>query len=208
MSVCVDDFLLALRTMSDLNSLKRLLLMEYDVKDLSETKTNISWQITRDSVTQIMKLDQSTFIRNLVIEENLSDYNANVISMKAGSVINMSEANDYKEENLHMYQRLIGKLIYLACGTRPDIAFAVGQLSKHNTDPRKSHLRAAKRVMQYLKGIINLRLVYGQYVVSKSPTDPPPYSLISYVDNNFASDHKDWNLVMRYCFFLNEAVMS
>ena len=146
-NVCVDDFLLALRTMSDFDSLKRLLLMEYDVKDLGEAKTNISWQITRDSVTQIMKLDQSTFIQDLIIEENLSDYNANVISMKAGSVITMYKANNYKEENLHTYQRLIGKLIYLVCGTRPDIAFAVSQASKHNADLRKCHLRAAKRVM-------------------------------------------------------------
>lgn len=72
--------------------------------------------------------------------------------MKAGSFIEMDESDDYEQVDLGVYQRLIGKLMYLTCGTRPDIAFAVGTLSKHNADPRKDHLRAAKRVVCYFKG--------------------------------------------------------
>lgn len=72
--------------------------------------------------------------------------------MKAGSSIEMGEHDDYEEAELKLYQRLIGKLMYLSCGTRPDIAFVVGQLSRHNADPRVGHMRAAKRVIRYLKG--------------------------------------------------------
>ena len=69
------------------------------------------------------------------MEENLPDCNANVVPIKAGSAIDISDINAYKEEDLYTYQQLIGKLIYLAYGTRPDIAFVIGQLSKHNVDP-------------------------------------------------------------------------
>ena len=95
------------------------------------------------------------------MEENLSNYNANLVLMKAALVIDMSEVNDYKDEDLHTYQRLINKLMYLIFGTRSDIAFAIGQLRKHNVDLRKDYLQATKRVMQYLKGIMNLGLIYG-----------------------------------------------
>lgn len=54
--------------------------------------------------------------------------------MKVRSVINMLDINAYKEKNLYTYQQLIGKLIYLICKIRPDIAFAISQLNKHNTD--------------------------------------------------------------------------
>lgn len=94
-----------------------------------------------------MKIDQSTFIRDLVIEKGLIECNANVILMKAGSAIEMIGPNNYEEIEFQEYQRLIGKLMYLACGTRPDIAFAIGQLSKYNADPRKNHLQVAKRVV-------------------------------------------------------------
>ncbi len=100
-------------------------------------------------------------------------------------------------------RRLIGKLMYLACGTRPNVAFAVGQLSKHNSDPQRGHLRAAKRVIRYLKGTINLGLVYG-----RSTRHPPPYGLIGYADSNFARDPEDRKSVIGYCFFLNGAVVS
>ncbi len=208
-SVYVDYFLLASNAMTTLEALKKLLGKEYEMKDLGEVKTIIGWQITRDPAARTMKIDQSAFIRDLVIEEGLTDCNANVIAMKAGSAIEMTDPEDYEETELQEYQRLIGKLMYLACGIRPDIAFAVGQLSKHNADPRKGHLRAAKRVVRYLKGTMQMGLIFGRASANgQLPQDPPPYVLVGYADSNFAGDPEDRKSVMGYCFFLNGAVVS
>lgn len=51
------------------------------------------------------------------------------------------------QANMTTYQQLVGKLIYLGCGTQPDIAFVVGQPSCHNSDLRASYLNIAKQVM-------------------------------------------------------------
>lgn len=96
--------------------------------------------------------------------------------------------------------------MYLACGTRPDIAFAVGQLSRHNADLRKGHLRVARRVVRYLKGTMEMGLTFGRGAAN--PRRPPPYGLIGYGDSNFAGDPEDRKSVMGYCFFLNGAVVS
>lgn len=67
--------------------------------------------------------------------------------MKTSSIIEMNKADDYDKTNLKAYQRLIGKLMYLLFSTRPDITYAIGQLSKRNANPTIGYFRVAKRVV-------------------------------------------------------------
>ena len=53
------------------------------------------------------------------------------------------------------YRNIIGSLMYLT-DTRPKICFAVNTLSQYLVQPRRVHLVAAKHVMRYLKGTIDL----------------------------------------------------
>lgn len=86
-----------------LDALKKLLATEYDIKNLDEVKTIIGWQVTRDMATRTMKIDQSTFIKDLVIKEGLTDCNANVIPIKTRSAIEMSKPDNYDKTNIHTY---------------------------------------------------------------------------------------------------------
>ena len=128
--------------------------------------------------------------------------------MKAGSSIEMTEPENYEETDLRTYKWLVGKLMNLAYKTRPDIAFVVRQLSKHNVDPRKSHLQAAKRVVWYLRRTMKKGLIFGRKSNNRLLRDLPPYGLIGFIESNFAEDPKDRKSVMSYCFFLNGAVVS
>jgi hypothetical protein len=51
--------------------------------------------------------------------------------------------------------------MFAAVVTWPDIMCAVGQLSQFNTNPSSKHLFAAKRVLRYLAGTMDLGIVYG-----------------------------------------------
>src|SRR5208282_984258 len=59
--------------------------------------------------------------------------------------------------------------MFAAIVTRPDIIFAVSQLSSYNSDPCQRHLAAAKYVLRYLKGTVNLGIVYKRQNTPKSP---------------------------------------
>lgn len=154
-----------------------------------------------------MKIDQLAFVQDLVIKEGLTNCNANVIPIKAGLSIKMTDSEDYEEADLHTYQRLIRKLMYLIYGTRLDIAFVVGQFSKHNADPRKGYLQVAKRVVRYLKGTMDMGLIFSQEIANCLPRKPPSYSLVDYADSNCAGDLEDRKSVMGYCFSLNGVVV-
>lgn len=76
------------------------------------------------------------------------------------------------------YRSLIGSLMYLAIGTRPDISYAVQQLCKFLDSYGPAHWEAAKRVVRYLKGTRTLSLVLGGDHVAR---------LLAYTDSDLAS---------------------
>ncbi|KAL0744718.1 hypothetical protein Bca101_101223 [Brassica carinata] len=50
-----------------------------------------------------------------------------------------------------LYRKLVGKLIYLTI-TRPDICFAVNQVSQHMQTPKEHHWGMVERILMYLNG--------------------------------------------------------
>ena len=60
------------------------------------------------------------------------------------------------------YCEAIGTLNWLAVASHPNIAFVVGQLAQILENPGRIHWDATKRVMRYLKGTKEWRLVYGR----------------------------------------------
>lgn len=89
----------------------------------------------------------------------MTSYYATILPNKTGSFISMDQAGDYNSADLTASQRLIEKLMYLACSIWPDIFFVVGLLSQYNSDPRVGYFCIAKQVLCYLKETINLEIV-------------------------------------------------
>ncbi|GKF51679.1 hypothetical protein Tco_0148146 [Tanacetum coccineum] len=77
------------------------------------------------------------------------------------------------------YSRVICCLMYAMTCTRPDIAFAVGKLSRftHGTQ----HLQAIRRVLKYLKKTMDYSLIYTGY----------PSVLEGYTDASWISNTED-----------------
>ena len=65
--------------------------------------------------------------------------------------------------------------MYAATATHPNIAQAVGMVSKFNARPNEAHLTAVKEIYRYLKGTVNLVLKYekkeGAVLTEYSDTD-------------------------------------
>ena len=58
------------------------------------------------------------------------------------------------------YASAVGSLMYAMVCTRPDIAHAVGVLSRFMSNPGKEHWTAVKRVFRYLRGTSDYGLCY------------------------------------------------
>lgn len=90
------------------------------------------------------------------------------------------------------YRELIGLLMYIANGTRPDICYAVNMLAQVAANPGRIHWEAAKRVVRYLKGTRNVGLTWGG-----SGAD-----LVGYTDASHATEDLGWKSMSGYVFTL------
>nr|XP_016470457.1 PREDICTED: uncharacterized protein LOC107792737 [Nicotiana tabacum] len=61
--------------------------------------------------------------------------------------------------NQIMYRDITGSLLDLTA-SRPNIVFSVGLCARFQSNPKESHLNAAKRILRYLKETQNMVLYY------------------------------------------------
>ena len=97
-----------------------------------------------------------------------------------------------------LYRQLVGSLNYLTI-TRPDIAFAVQQVSQFMHTPRHLHLAVVRRIIHYLKDT-SLRGLF--FPVGTS------LKLIGYSDANWASCPDTRRSVTGWCMFFGPALIS
>ena len=91
-----------------------------------------------------------------------------------------------------LYREIIGSLIYLMVATRPDLSFIVSKLSQFMSNPKMCHLKAAKRVLRYLKGTKHLGLRYYK-------NTNEDISIVGFSDSDFGSS-EDRKSVSGFCF--------
>ena len=93
------------------------------------------------------------------------------------------------------YQSAVGLLLYLSGWTRPDVSFAVNNVSKFTSCPSKEHWIAVKRIMRYIKGTLHHGIRY-----TRNNSD-----LVGYLDASWAGDLDDWRSLLRCIFMLNRS---
>ncbi|GKA66208.1 hypothetical protein Tco_0766016 [Tanacetum coccineum] len=84
------------------------------------------------------------------------------------------------------YSRMIGCLMYAMTCIRPDIAFAVGNLSRYTSNPGTQCWQVIQRILKYLKKTMDYSLIYTGYPsVLKGYTDA---SWINNTEYNFSTN--------------------
>ena len=77
-----------------------------------------------------------------------------------------------------IYSSVVGSLMYAMVCTRPDIAHAVGVVSRFMVNPGKDHWEAVKWIFRYLRGSSKLCLTFGDFKLV----------LEGYIDADWAGD--------------------
>ncbi|UYV60352.1 hypothetical protein LAZ67_1000919 [Cordylochernes scorpioides] len=101
-------------------------------------------------------LSQYIYIDKILDKFKMSDCNASFVPGTVGE--NLDDFKDSKKFSPQIYQEAIGSLMYLSTGTRPDLAYAISNLSQYCKEPYEIHWKALKKVLRYVKGTRNVCL--------------------------------------------------
>ena len=114
-----------------------------------------------------------------------------------------SDANTDLHGTKELYQKIMGRLTFLQCQTRPDISFAVNALSRYKDKPCVSHWASLMWLLQYLHSNSAYGITYAQSTNNALDT-----TLIGYCDSDWAGDADTSKSTTGYIFKLAGGVVS
>jgi hypothetical protein len=109
----------------------------------------LNMKIERDWENSTLHLSQEMAIEKLAVKFGLTDYGCH-IPMQSNLKLSKTPVDDRVDVAVFDYMSAVGGLLYLSLTARPDVAYAVGVLSRYMACPGDDHVEAAKRVIRYL----------------------------------------------------------
>ena len=126
---------------------------EFVLEDEGEIKDFLGVRVSNDRANGTITMTQEGLIQSVLQQVGLPvDDDKRKVQPKFTPAIGILHADTIGEERQQHwnYRSVIGKLMFIANNTRPDIAFAVHQAARYSTNPKKSHEIAVKHICRYL----------------------------------------------------------
>ena len=145
---------------------KDQLILRYGIKDMGNLRWLLGIGIDRDRKNCTISFSQAAYVQKMVERFGVEDANPLSIPIAPGHNLSKSQLPvsdlDIEEMRDIPYQEAVSSLMYVVVGTRLDIAYAVSYLVRFMSNPGRAHWEAVKRVIRYLKGTKDAKLILGR----------------------------------------------
>ncbi|KAK4388297.1 Retrovirus-related Pol polyprotein from transposon RE1 [Sesamum angolense] len=192
--VYIDDILITGPSLSYIQEIKTYLNRLFTIKDLGFAKYFLGLELSRSPHGTYV--NQAKYLHDIFVDCNVLNARATAIPFPPG--IKFDNSTGALLSSPDRYRRLVGPLLYLGF-LRPDISFAIQQLSQFLQHPRVPHWDAAMYLLRYLKGTPDLGLFF--------PANTS-LQLCAYSDLDWASCPDSRRTLTGYCVFLGGALIS
>lgn len=171
----VDDLVITSPSEEAIAEVKASLLAKYKMEDKGAITSFCGIKIEYDQSAGRTVLSQNAFLSTLINEASSS-----IPAIRCRVPLSATLPEEELDKAIQpRYRSLVGKIMWLANHSRPDLSFAAGILARHLASPSQTHLDAALKVVAYLKSTENLSLNYDA---------DKTLGLVGYSDANWASD--------------------
>ena len=192
----VDDILLIGNDKQVLSGVKDWLHKQFDMKDLGEANYILGIKLVRDRKNKLLALSQASYIDKILVRFNMENSKRGSLPFRHGIHLSKEQSPKTPEQKERMsripYASAVGSLMYAMLCTRPDICYAVGVVSRYQSDPGEEHWIAVKHILKYLRRTRDYMLVYSSGSLET----------IGFTDSDFQGDIDSRKSTSGYVFTL------
>ncbi|CAI7797062.1 unnamed protein product [Closterium sp. NIES-53] len=199
MVVYVDDILI-FSPSSDL--VKEVMLKVQDkfkCKALGDVRFYLGLHIERDVEKRCMRVHQRKYLEALAAKFGQSEGHVATPFPSGFKCVKGPEEERVGEEERRRFHSLVGSLMYAAVNTRPDVAFATGQLARVVQCPNEEQVAAGMRVAKYLGQTATVGLQFSAVAQRRQKgadgVEPGRLFLTAFSDASCASEPEDMRSV-------------
>ncbi|CAL8991397.1 unnamed protein product, partial [Prunus brigantina] len=186
--VYVDDIIMTGYDIEEINKLKINLSKEFDIKDLGTLQYFLGIEVAHSK--EGIFVSQRKYVLDLLTETGMLACKLADTPIEQNH--RLGEQTDDTPVDRGRYQRLAGKLIYLA-HTRPYIAYAMSVVSQFMHEPREVHMQAVERILRYLKSALGKGLLFSKH---------DNLAIEAYTNADWDGSVSDRRLTTGYCTFV------
>lgn len=195
LGVYVDDLLVTGNSPVEIMKFKTEMTSQFDMSDLGLLSFYLRVEV--DQQQDFITLKQSSYAKKILEQFGMSECNSTKIPMEPGIKLHQDKSGEPVDATA--YRKMVGCLRYLL-HTRPDLAFSVGMVSRFMKRPTVMHLKAIKQILRYLKGTVELGLVYTQHGRDEV--------LVGYTDSDLSGDVVGRRSTGGMTFYLNDNLIT
>ena len=152
--VYVDDLIITGIENHQIKDFKAQMKNKFEMSDLGLLTSYLEIEVTQESGKIL--LSQRSYALRILEQNGISDCNPAHTLLESRCKF---RKESHPSVNPTTYQSLMGSLRYLT-HTRPDLMFSVGYLIRYMENLTTEHMSAVKRILRYIKGTLDLGLVY------------------------------------------------
>jgi len=160
LAIVVDDIAFSSNSPRLMNKFKAALSATFSVKLFGQLKSFVGWSINISH--EFIKVDQRSYAKALLEEHEMASANGvhTLLPNNADLTPKREDENMLSTEQHSRYRSIIGGLLYLSVGIRPDISFSILVLARHCHEPTKRHMVYLKCILRYVVGTVTFGLTY------------------------------------------------
>ena len=193
----IDDILLVGYDIEVFSSVKGWLQKQSDMKDFGVANYILGIKLLQGRNNKVLPLSQALYIDKILARFSMENSKKGTLPFKHGVYLSKEQSPKTLEQKEHMsripFASAVGSLMYAMLCTRPDISYAVGIVSRYQSDPGEEHWIEVKHILKYLRRTRDYMLVYSSGNLET----------IGYTDSNFQGDIDSTKSTSRYVFTLN-----